>query len=327
MKLRRILQSLFVLGLAAAATGAQAQQYPNRTIKIVIGFGAGGTADAIVRFYAQKLHGVLNNTVIVENKPSAGQVVAIKTMTGSPPDGYTLFIGAASAFGQGPGLRKDLPYDPLKDFTHIALVASAPGVLVTNADAPFRTLREMVNYSIANPNRLNYGSSGVGASSHLQVEYLVSLTGLKITHIPYKSDSDIMRELIAGSIQLGMSPIQGAMQHIASGKVRALSVTGSRRQPSLPEVPSLSESDFKGLEGVDPYSYYGLVGPVGLPPAIVTTLNDAVNRVSRMPDVVAFMQDKLYSQPGTGTPASFRTYAENDLAKWRSLSKIITLPD
>lgn len=325
-KPRLAMLTLFIL-CASVWMPAHAQPYPNRPIKIVLGFGAGGTADAIARFYAQKLHGALNNPVITENKPGAGQVIAIKTLMSAPPDGYTLFMGTGSAFGQGPALRKDLPYDPLKDFTIIGLMATNAGVLVMSPAQSFRTIRELVNYSQANPNKLNYGSSGLGAASHLQVEYLISLTGLKITHIPYKSDSEIMRELIAGSVQLGMSPLQGAMSNISAGRLRALSVTGSRRQPALPDVPSLAESDFPGIEGVDPYSFYGLVGPVGLPPAIVTALNDAINRVSRMPDVVTFMQDKLYSQPATGSPAAFRAYIENDLAKWRSLAKVIKLQE
>ena len=132
---------------------------------------------------------------------------------------------------------------------------------------------------------------------------------------------------MAGSVQLGMSPIQGAVAYIATGKVRALAVTGSRRQPTLPDVPSLSEADFKGLEGFDPYSFYGLVGPARMSPTIISTLNEPINRISRTPEVISYMQEKLYAEPGTGSPAAFRTYIENDLAKWKTLAKVVKLSD
>jgi len=310
-----------------AYVGAYAQQYPTKPIKIVIGLGAGGTADALSRYFAQKLSVSLNTSVIVENKPGAGQSVAINSLIASAPDGYTLGILAGSAFGQGPALRKEVTYDPLKDFSIIGVVASAPGVIVISKDLPVRTLRELVTYSIVNPNKLNYASAGVGAASHLQVELLANITGLKITHIPYKADADIMRELTAGTVQLGMSPIQGAMPHIASGKVSALAVTGSRRNSALSDVPSLSESDFKGLEGVDPYSYYGFVGPKGMPAAHISTLNDAANRIMKAPDVVSFMHERLYMEPEAGSPAAFQSFIEKDLAKWKTLSNVIKLAE
>ena len=173
--------------------------------------------------------------------------------------------------------------------------------------------------------RLNYGSAGVGAASHLQMEYLISLTGLKATHIPYKADADILRELLAGTVQLGMGPIQGFLPLINGGKLRGLSVTNVRRQKMLPDVPSLSEQDFKGIENLDPYSFYGIAGPLGTPPAVVNTLNDAVNRVSRMPEVVTHMQERLFAEPATGTPASFRSFIEKDQEKWRPLASRIKL--
>ena len=292
-----------------------------------MGFGAGGTTDVIARYHGQKMSEVLNTPVIIENKPGAGQLPAIQSLMVSAADGYTLGEITGSALSQGPALRKDLPYDPFKDFTYIGLVAVAPGVIVIGRDLPVRTIKELVNYSIANPDKLNYGSSGVGAASHLQIEYLANLTGLKATHIPFKGDSDIMRELMAGSIHLGMSSIQGAMATIAGGKVRAIAVTSSRRQKSLPDIPSLSEVDFKGLEGIDPYAFYGLVGPAGMSAAGVSTINAAINKVSKMPEVSTYMQEKLFAEAGSGTPASFRNYVEKDLAKWKGLAKVIKLPE
>lgn len=308
-------------------TQALAQTWPARPIRVYLGFGPAGSTDAILRYYAPKMSQVLNQPVIVDNKPGAAQIPAIKAAMSAPPDGYALFFGTGSAFSQGPAMRKDLPYDPLKDFTLIGLMAVAPGVIFMSPDLPVRSMRELVNYSIANPSKLNYGSSGVGAASHLQMEYLMSLTGLKATHIPYKSDADIVREIMAGNVQLGMSTIQGAITFIGSGKVRALTVTNLRRQKALPDVVSLSEIEFKGIENLDPYSFYGLAGPLGTPPVVVSTLNEAINKVSRMPEVVSYMQEKLYAEPGTGSPAAFRSFIEKDQEKWRPLAKTIKLTD
>ncbi|MDR6860918.1 tripartite tricarboxylate transporter substrate binding protein [Variovorax guangxiensis] len=294
---------------------------------MIIGFAAGGTTDAIARYYAQKMGEALGTSIVVDNKPGAGQMLAIRSTVSAAPDGYTIYMGTASALSQSPGVRKSTPYDPLKDFSIIGLVASAPGVLVVSPELPVRNLRELANLASAKGGGLNYGSSGVGASSHLQTEYLLRLTGIRMEHIPYKSDSDIMREITAGSIQMGIAPVQGAMGSITSGKVRALAVTGTHRMAALPDVPSLTESDFKGLDGVDPYSYYGLLGPAGLPADVVEKLNDAINQVSRKPEVAAYVQQRLYAEPGFGRPQAFRDYIQRDLAKWRGFARHINLPE
>jgi tripartite-type tricarboxylate transporter receptor subunit TctC len=313
--------------IAVFALAAHADTYPSRPIKLILGFAAGGTTDAIARYYAQKMGEVLGTSIVVDNKPGAGQMLAIRSTLSAAPDGYTLYMGTASALSQSPGVRKSMPYDPLKDFSMVGLVASAPGVLVVSPQLPVRNLRDLANLASAKDGKLNYGSSGVGASSHLQTEYLLKLTGIRMEHIPFKADSDIMREMTAGTIQMGIAPIQGAMGSIQAGKVRALAVTGTHRMAALPDVPSLTESDFKGLDGVDPYSYYGLLGPAGLPPDVVNKLNDAINQVSRKPDVAAHVQQRLYAEPGTGTPQAFRDYIQRDLAKWRGFARHVHLPE
>jgi len=324
----KISRRAFTLGAGAAlALPALSDTYPSRPIKIMIGFAAAGSTDAVARYYAQKMSEVLKGSVIVENKPGAGQLLAIRSLATAQPDGYTLYLGTASALSQGPGVRKDLPYNPLKDFTLIGMMASAPGVVVISNKLPVKTLRDLVKLSQAEGSNLNYGSSGVGAASHLQTEYLLKLTGMKMTHIPYKADADIMRELTAGTVHLGMSPVQGAMGSITSGRVKALAVTGPKRLKVLPDVPTLTESDFKGLEGIHPYSYYGLVGPVGLPAPIVAKLNDAINRVSSMPEVISHMQERLNFEPESGTPERLRKYIQEDMAKWAALGKVVKLTD
>jgi tripartite-type tricarboxylate transporter receptor subunit TctC len=312
---------------AVFSPSAHGQQYPSKPIKLIVGFGPGGATDVIARFYAQKWSEVLKTPVIVDNKPGAGQLIGIKAAITAPPDGYAVFFGSGSAFSQGPGVRKDLPYDPLKDFTLLGMVSTAPGVLAIAPSLPVRNVRELIAYSKENPSKLNYGSSGLGSASHLQAEYLMNLTGIKMTHIPYKSAADIMRELSVGSVHVGIAPLEGGMASISSGRVKALAVTGSRRLKALPDVASLGESGIKGLEGIDPYTYYGLAGPAGLSPAVVGKLSEALDRVSKMPDVSALVRERLFNEPVVSSPDSFRKFIETDLVKWKELGKFVKLSD
>ena len=322
--------NIFLLTSCIAAfvsSAVHAQQYPNKPLRLVVGFGPGGATDVVARFYAQKLSEVLKSPVIVDNKPGAGQLIGIKTVMAATPDGYTLLLGTGSAFSQGPGVRKDLPYNPLKDLSLISMVSTAPGVIVVAPTLPARSVRDLIAYSKENPSKLNYGSSGVGAASHLQAEYLMHLTGIRMTHIPYKSAADITRELSVGAVHVGITPLEAAVAPVSGGRVRAVAVTGSRRLKALPDVPSLSESGVKGLEGIDPYTYYGLAGPAAVPAAVVTKLNEAINTLSKSPDFATQVRERLYNEPAESSPASFRTFVEKDLAKWRELSKFVKLGD
>lgn len=305
---------------------AHAQEYPARPIRILVGFAAGGSTDAIARFYAQKLTAELKTTVIVENKPGAGQIVAIKALMAAPADGYTLYMGTGSALSQTPGVQQaPLPYAPLKDFSMVGLVAAAPGVIVVNRDLPVRSLRELATYAKANPTKLNFGSSGIGSASHLAGAYLSKVAGITMTHIPYKADADIVQAMSTGSVHVGIAPAQGAVAAISNGKVRALAVTGANRVKPLPDVPSLSESGISGLEGLDPYTYYGLVGPKGLPATVVTKLNAAINRVSRDPASAAQVREKYYADPRSGNPDDLRKIIQEDTEKWSRFSKYVNV--
>lgn len=328
MSLRRVFVRAFLLTLALFfPLFLLAADYPSRAIKVIIGFSSGGSTDAIGRFYAQKLSEELHVPVVVENKPGAAQLLAIKTLIGAPPDGYTLYVGTASAFSQGPGVMKDLPYSPMRDFSFISLMAKAPGVIFVSSDLPIHNIKELIDYANANSGRLNYGSSGVGSASHLLTEYLLQLTKLKMAHIPYKSDADIVREMMTGSVHLGISPAQGVMSYIASGRIRAIAVTGPKRLKSLPNVASLMESDIAGIEGLDPYTIYGLAGPPGMPSNIIEKLNTTVRRISSQPEVAAHVRERMYLEPGLGNAEQFRQYVQDDLSKWSLLSKSIVLSD
>ena len=224
-------------------------------------------------------------------------------------------------------MRSDLPYDPLKDFSLVGLVSTAPGVIIVSPNLPIRSVRDLINYSLENPTRLNYGTSGVGSASHLQSEYLKSLTGIKMAHVPYKSAADIVREIPVGSVHVGLGPLEGVMAGIAGGRVRPIAVTGSRRLKQLPDVPSLGESGIKGLEGIDPYTYYGLAGPRGMSKDIVSILSDAMNRVAKLPEVDAQLRERFYNEPAVSSPESFRKFISTDLAKWKVLGRSVNLSD
>jgi tripartite-type tricarboxylate transporter receptor subunit TctC len=303
---------------------AMANDFPSRPIRILVGFSAGGSTDSVARYYAMKMSEILKSPVVIENKPGGSQLIAIRSVMSARPDGYTLYLASGSALSQGPGVRKDLPYDPLKDFSYVALLATAPGVIVITPNLPVKKFSDLVNYSKANPDKLNYGSSGIGSASHLQGEYLLKLSGIKATHVPFKADAEIMTSMSEGSIHFGISPIQGAQPPIAQGRVRALAVTGSKRVAMLPDVPSLSEVDVPGLEGIDPYTYYALVGPPGMPSDVVAKLNAVVNTVSKMPSAITYLQERGF-EPVVSTPESLKEFVVKDLAKWKSFGEHVKL--
>lgn len=324
-RMLRVIGAALACTLAAGVGPANAQDFPAKPIRMLVGFSAGGSTDAVARLYAAKLAEVLKAPVIVENRAGGSQLIAIRAMMASPPDGYTLFLASASAMSQGPGVRTDLPYDPIKDFTPVALVGTTQGAIVASPTLPVQSMEDFLRYARQHPDKLNYGSSGIGSASHLQAEYMLNVAGIKMTHIPYKADSEIMTAMAEGSVQLGISPLQGALPVIQSGRVHVLAVTGSHRVAALPNVEALSEvAGVPGLSDIDPYTYYALMGPKGMPPAVVQKINAAVNEVSRMPQTIANMRAQLY-EPATGSPDDLRAFIARDLEKWRAFSHKVKL--
>lgn len=318
---------------ALLATGALltlpafAQPFPSRPIKIIVAFGAGGSADAIARLYGQKMSEILSTPVIIENKPGANQITAIRALMASPPDGYTLYSATASSLIQNPILRKGLPYDPLKDFTLLGLAVLNPGVIFVGNDLPIHTIKELVTYANANPGKLNYGSAGLGTAGHLAVEALMSATGIKMTHVPYKTDGDVIREVMAGSVHLGVMTTLNTVQAIKAGRIRAIAVTNAAPLPYLPGVQGLAETGMTNLSSMDPHTFGSFVGPAGMQPAVVARLNDAINQASAMPDVIKRVREGMFAEPATSTPASFRDFVEKQHVVWREIGKTVKLAD
>ena len=329
MPITKITRRTALAGAAAvlATPFASAQGFPSRPIKIVVPFGPGGTGDTIARLWGQKMGEILGQPVIVENKPGAAQLLAIRTVLASPPDGYTLLAPGGSAMAQLPALRRDLPYDPLKDFSLIGMAVTNPGVVFVSPTLPVRTIPELVAYAKANPGKLNYASAGIGTAGHLGIEALMASTGVKMTHVPYKSDADVIREVMAGTVQLSVMTTLNTVQAVKSGRIRAIAVTTANRLPYLPDVPGLAETQIKGIGSLEPHTFISLVGPAGMPPAVVARLNEAMNKVAVMPDVAKTVTETLYAEPVTTTPASFREFVERQLAVWREIGKTVTLPE
>lgn len=322
MQLPRFLRAALLLAaVAVSAASLHAQPYPSRPIRILVGFAPGGATDLIARLYAQQLRDALNTPVIVENKAGASELMAIRTLMSSPPDGYTLWLAAGSSLTMGPAIRKDLPYDTAKDFTQIGLVATAPGVFFVHPSVPARTMAELIAYAKEHPGKLNYGSAGVGSSSHLQMEYMLKAAGISMTHIPYKAANESVQAVAGGSVHVGLAPAQPVIALASDGRVRPIAVTSTRRLTAFPTIPTMAEAATGELKGMSGYTFYGLVGPAKLPNDIVMKINAAINKISVMPAVAEQMRESFSAEPATSTPASYRQYVDKELAKWREIGK------
>lgn len=300
----------------------KAQNFPVRPIKIIVGFTVGATA-TLARLYADRLAENLSTPVIVEPKPGAGQILAIRTLLMAPADGYTLYMGTGSAFAQGPGVRNDLPYTPAKDFAFVNQIATTAGAIVVHPEVPAHNMRELIAYAQSNPGKLNYGSAGHGTANHLQTELLQSRIGVKLTHIPYKNDADMIMALTQGDVHLAITTVQTVVPLVSTSKVRALCVTSSKRVAAIPDVPHLNETGVKGLDALDPYSFFGLVAPRGLPPDTLALLNGSINKITSTPDVAQKIRDNVYSEPVMGSSEDFRRVVELETTKWAAVGKSI----
>lgn len=321
-----------VLGLAGSAVAAAGpafgqQDFPSKPIRILVGFGPGGVGDIVMRLYAQKMSEVLNTSVVVENRPGAYQMVAIRALQAAPPDGYTLYMASGSSLVQNPGVRVNPGYDPLKDFSMIGMIDTIPGIIIVNPGLPVQSVADLVAYSVANPGKLNYASAGIGSAAHLAMEVFMGATGAKMTHIPYKSDAEMVREVMAGTAHVTIMAAANCLPAIKAGTVRGIAITSPRRHPEIPNVPTLAETGNKLLSDLEPHTFHALVGPIGLPATIVAKLNDAVNKVSTMPDIATRMRGTLLLEPETSTPATFRSFVQKELVKWTELGKRVKIND
>ncbi len=290
--------------------------YPNKPIRYIVPVAAGGGSDMVGRTVTDAWSRVLGQTFVVDNQGGGGGVIASQAAARATADGYTLMQGYVATHGTSPATRK-LPYDPVKDFTPIGMIGGTPNVLVVNAALPVKTVAEFIAYVKKNPGRVSYGSAGQGSLTHLTMELFKQQIGSFMVHIPYRGVAPAFTDLIGGQTQAMFPGLAAAVPHIRSGRVRPLAVTGRKRHPQFPDVPTLDESGFKGF---DAQQWYGVVGPAGIPATIVRQLNESLAVVLRAPE----LREKLSVEaiePQVMTPEQFGAFIKTDIARWSALAK------
>lgn len=311
--------ALALVGMAITSGPLQAQgKYPNRPIKMFVGFSAGSATDIVARVVAQYLSERLGQSIVVENKTGVGGSLAAEAVARSAPDGYTL-LTVSSAIAVNPAVYPNLSFDVEKDLTPIALVGRLPTVLLVRNDFPAKTLSELLSYARSHPKKINYGSSGVGGSTHLSTEYLATLTNTSFTHVPYRGNSQAVAALLGGEIDMVTDTILLAAPNIQARRVRALAISSQSRSPLAPEVPTFAEA---GLKGYDGSLFFGLMGPKGMPSEVVQRIN---RELSDLLKNSAELKERLQSAGGLelvgGSPNQFRDTLHKEVLQWRSVVK------
>ena len=308
---RKALTHLALLPIAAAPVAwAQPADYPNRPVRVVVAFTAGGTTDILARAVSQRLTERFKQNFVIDNKPGGGGNIGTELAAKAAPDGYTLIVNSVGPMAVNPTLYKKLNINPLTDLVPVVQIADVPNVLVVHPSMPARTLEDFIAHAKANPGKLNYGSTGVGTSSHLSAFMLSKRVAAETTHVPYKG-ADALNDLLAGRLQFMFATIPSVIQHIQAGKLRGLAVTSVRRSRSMPEVPTVVERGFPGFEAG---SWFGFLAPRGTPEAVIQTLNQAVNEV--LPALEAQLV-REGADPVGGSAAQFGQFIQKEFEKWR----------
>ena len=301
----------FVIFAALASSGAAAQQYPVKPVRIVVGFTPGGGNDVISRLVASNLTAAFGRQFVVENRPGAGGMIAAELVAKSPPDGYTLFLAGVATHGINPNLQKNVPYDAVRDFDPVCLMASAPALLAVHPSLPSRTVKQFIAFAKARPGQLNYASSGHGSSSQLSAELFNSMAGTKIQHVPYKGIGAASTDLLSGQVQVMFNAAAALLVHTRSGRMRALGIGSLQRIPAIPDIPTLSES---GVPGYQSGSWYGFVAPAGTPRAIIDRLSRETAAAVKSPDISSKLSAEANLVIGS-SPEEFSAHIKGELAR------------
>ena len=304
--------------LALAFTVQAALAWPVKPIQIVVPYAAGGPVDVSARLLAPRLQQALGQPVLVENKPGAGGNIGADFVARSAPDGHTLVMGAIATHAINPSLYPKIPYDPVRDFRHIALLVQVPNVLVVNNELPAKSVRELISLAKEKPGKLDFASGSTGSTGHLAGELFKQMTGTFLVHIPYKGSAPATADLFAGRVQLMFDNLASALPHIRSGKVRALAVTTAKRSSFLPELPTLEES---GLQGFDMTTWWGVMAPGQAPEAVVQKLSDEILKAMQAPDIAERLRAMGSETPAVRTPAQFTAFVERERRVYAELVK------
>ena len=310
--IRRLCQGWFACTALVLTDQAQAQNYPVRPVRLIIPFSAGGAADVPGRILTQKLSEALGHQVIVDNRPGAGSTIGADLVAKAPPDGYTLLMISNTHFVSA-ALYKKLAYDALNDYAPVTQVTSAPNVIVVHPSLPVKSVRELIALAKAKPGKIDYASSGNGSTQHLTGALFCKMAGIEMTHVPYRGSGPVTADLLGGQVQVAFPGIAGMLPHIKAGKLRALGVTGAKRSPELPTVPTIAEAGVKGYEMV---AWFGIAGPKGLLRDIQMKLHGETMRILKNPDfqksLVAAGQEPAWQD----TPERFYEFMKVEAAKW-----------
>jgi len=309
-----------VVAVAFYASTASAQDYPARSVRVIVPFEAGGALDAIARIITPKLSEAWGQQVIVENRAGAGGNIGAQAAARSKADGYTLFVNTPS-FAVNPSLQKNLPYDPEKDFAPISLLAWTNGVLLVPPSLPVRSVKALVALAKARPGELTYASTGPGTAGHLNMELFRNLTRIDVVHVPYKSVGQAQTDLMAGRVMMWITSLPGAVPHIKSGRVRALAVSGTKRSAAIPDVPTMQEA---GVESYEAISWYGMFAPADTPHEVIAKINAEVARVLQMTEVRQRFA-AIGVEPSPSTPDELAKYLRSEIVKWANVVKTAKL--
>jgi tripartite-type tricarboxylate transporter receptor subunit TctC len=308
---------LGLIGVAYVLSGglpSYAQNYPSRVVRMVSPFPAGGVNDTVARIIAERMSKALGQQVIVENRPGAGGNIGTDFVAKAKPDGYTILSGGMGSLVMNPIITK-VPYDPIRDFAPVILVAESPNILCVHPSLPVKSVKQLIALAKARPGELNYGSGGVGSNPHLSGALFVKMAKVNIVHIPYRGSILATTDLLAGQVQIAFLPMPVALSHIQNKKLRAIATTGNRRAPALKNVPTLDE---EGLKGYEVTPWYGVLAPAHTPPPIVNRLNAEIGKILRNKDLVERLAGYGAEAVG-GSPETYEKTLREDIAKWRQV--------
>ena len=318
--MKRILLTVALCSVAFAwASGPASAQtkYPTKPVRLVIPFSAGGGADIFARLIGRKLQDTLGQTFVSDNRAGASGIIGCEMVARSSPDGYTLLLGTTGTHATNPAVYAKLPYDPLKDFSPISLIGESPFVLLVNPNLPVKSVKDLIAYAKQRPGQLTYGSAGIGSSSHLGFELFNLMAGVKGVHVPYKGLPLAMTDTISGQLTMTWNSISASAPFIREGRVRALGIGSAKRSALMPDIPTISEA---GLAGYELGSWYGLLGPAGMPPALVRQLHGEIVKAIADPAVQQQFAG-LGAEPVGSTPEAFRAVLQKDLVKWAKVAR------
>jgi tripartite-type tricarboxylate transporter receptor subunit TctC len=317
MRMFAMTRAVALIALFAAVSPAQAQDYPSRPITLIVPYAAGGGNDLMARAAAEKMSKTLGHQIVIENRGGAGGSIATRAIAKAAADGYTLGLGGTGTLAINPTLYGNVGYDPRKDFAPVGLIATSALVVCVHPALSARSIGELIALAKTQPGKLNYASAGTGSGIHLGTEYFATMAGIKLTHIPYKGSGPALTDLVGGHVAIYFSSLPPALGLVKEGKVRALAVTGAKRSPIFPELPTVAEAALPGYEAV---LHYGIVAPAGTPRPIIDTLGAALRAAVMSDDLKARLADDG-AEPLASTPEEYAADIDREETKWSAIVK------